>query len=55
MWIVFEEDGLKSIKFPCIAQTFINHNARLFKLFTIKDKYFIVERPSIKNFKPDRK
>ncbi|XP_027198943.2 inositol-tetrakisphosphate 1-kinase-like [Dermatophagoides pteronyssinus] len=54
MSIIFDENGLHSISPPCVAQTFINHNARLYKLFIIKDKYFVIERPSIKNFKPDQ-
>ncbi|KAI2805748.1 Inositol-tetrakisphosphate 1-kinase [Blomia tropicalis] len=53
MSIIFNESGLQDINPPCVAQTFINHNARLFKLFIIKDKYFVIERPSIKNFKPN--
>uniref|UniRef100_A0A834VBU6 Inositol-tetrakisphosphate 1-kinase n=1 Tax=Sarcoptes scabiei TaxID=52283 RepID=A0A834VBU6_SARSC len=34
---------LESIKGPCVAQTFINHNARLFKLFVIRDQFFVIE------------
>lgn len=52
MSIIFDENGLKDIDPPCVAQTFINHNARLFKLFIVRDQYFVIERPSIKNFKP---
>lgn len=50
MCLVFNEDGLKDIIPPCVAQKFINHNAVLYKLFTIGDKYFMIERPSLKNF-----
>lgn len=50
MCIIFNEDGLKDVDPPCVAQKFINHNAVLFKLFTIGDKYFMIERPSLKNF-----
>lgn len=50
MCIIFNEAGLKDIKPPCVAQSFVNHNAKLFKLFVIKDKYYIMERPSLKNF-----
>lgn len=50
MSIIFNEAGLKDVKPPCVAQSFVNHNARLFKLFVIKDKYYIMERPSLKNF-----
>jgi inositol-1,3,4-trisphosphate 5/6-kinase/inositol-tetrakisphosphate 1-kinase len=51
MSLIFGTSGLKTISPPCVAQTFINHNARLFKLFLIKDQYFVIERPSLKNFK----
>jgi len=50
MSIVFNEAGLKEVEYPCLAQTFVNHNARLFKIFVMGRKQFIVERPSIKNF-----
>lgn len=49
MSIVFHEAGLKCVETPCVAQTFVNHNARLFKLFVVGNKHFMVERPSIKN------
>ncbi|XP_054153055.1 inositol-tetrakisphosphate 1-kinase-like [Oppia nitens] len=51
MSIIFGKSGLKTISPHCVAQSFINHNARLFKLFLIKDKYYVIERPSLKNFK----
>lgn len=51
MSLIFGESGLKTINPPCVAQSFINHNARLFKLFLIKDKYYVIERPSLKNFR----
>ncbi|KAI1284949.1 Inositol-tetrakisphosphate 1-kinase [Halotydeus destructor] len=51
MSIIFREEGLKEVKPPCVAQSFINHNARLFKVFVMKDKYNVIERPSLKNFK----
>lgn len=50
MCIIFSEAGLKDVKPPCVAQSFVNHNAKLFKLFVIKDRYYITERPSLKNF-----
>lgn len=50
MSIVFHEAGLKCVEIPCLAQSFVNHNARLFKIFVIGDRQFVVERPSIKNF-----
>ena len=50
MCIIFNEAGLKDVRPPCVAQSFVNHNAKLFKLFVIKDKYYTIERPSLKNF-----
>lgn len=52
MCVIFNEAGLKDVKPPCVAQSFINHNARMFKLFVIKDKYYVRARPSLKNFYP---
>lgn len=50
MSLIFNEEGLKDVVPPCVAQKFINHNAVLYKLFTIGNKYFMSERPSLKNF-----
>lgn len=50
MCIIFNEAGLKDVKPPCVVQSFVNHNARLSKLFVIKDRYYVMERPSLKNF-----
>ncbi|XP_071081475.1 inositol-tetrakisphosphate 1-kinase-like [Haliotis cracherodii] len=50
MAIVFTEAGLSDLVFPCVAQSFINHNALLFKIYAVGDKYYIAERPSLKNF-----
>lgn len=55
MCLIFCEDGLKEIKPPCVAQSFINHNARLYKVFVIKDRYTVIERPSLKNFRSGSK
>lgn len=49
MSIIFGESGLKDADIPCLAQTFVNHNARLYKIFIVGSKYYIVERPSITN------
>lgn len=49
MSIVFSEDGLKDAAVPCIAQTFVNHNAQLFKIYVLGKEQFVVKRPSIKN------
>ena len=50
MMVVFNEEGLCDVEPPCVAQTFINHNAVLYKLYVIADTVYIVERPSLKNF-----
>ncbi|KFM71035.1 Inositol-tetrakisphosphate 1-kinase, partial [Stegodyphus mimosarum] len=50
MSLIFNEEGLKDVSPPCVAQKFINHNAILYKLFIIGNQYFIIERPSLKNF-----
>ncbi|KAG8326682.1 Inositol-tetrakisphosphate 1-kinase [Homalodisca vitripennis] len=50
MMIIFNESGLADCKPPCVAQTFVNHNAVLFKIYVVGDKYRVVERPSLKNF-----
>ncbi|MBN3281426.1 ITPK1 kinase, partial [Polyodon spathula] len=50
MAIIFNEEGLKDIKPPCVIQSFINHNAVLYKVFVVGESYTVVERPSLKNF-----
>lgn len=50
MLIVFNESNLKDCKAPCVAQSFINHNAVLYKIFIVGEKHYFVERPSLKNF-----
>ncbi|KAL2082009.1 hypothetical protein ACEWY4_021827 [Coilia grayii] len=50
MAIIFSEDDLKSVKPPCVIQSFINHNAVLYKVFVVGEAYSVVERPSIRNF-----
>lgn len=50
MSIVFNEEGLKDCKPPCVAQSFVNHNAVLYKIFIVGLRYYFVERPSLKNF-----
>ncbi|KAK3591781.1 hypothetical protein CHS0354_007630 [Potamilus streckersoni] len=49
MAIIFNEEGLKDISPPCVAQTFVNHNATLYKIFKIGSKQYIRQRPSLKN------
>ena len=55
MVLIFHEEGLKDISPPCVAQMFVNHDAILYKLYVIGDKWFMVERPSLKNFYPSGK
>ncbi|KAG8193680.1 hypothetical protein JTE90_024043 [Oedothorax gibbosus] len=50
MCLIFNEEGLKDINPPCVVQSFVNHNAVLYKLFVIGNEYFVIERPSLKNF-----
>lgn len=50
MTLIFNEEGLKEVVYPCVVQTFVNHNAALYKLFVIGQSYTTVLRPSIKNF-----
>ncbi|XP_077477264.1 inositol-tetrakisphosphate 1-kinase-like [Stigmatopora argus] len=50
MAIIFSEEDLKDVKPPCVIQSFINHNAVLYKVFVVGDSYTLVERPSLKNF-----
>uniref|UniRef100_A0A3Q2P750 inositol-1,3,4-trisphosphate 5/6-kinase n=1 Tax=Fundulus heteroclitus TaxID=8078 RepID=A0A3Q2P750_FUNHE len=50
MAIVFSEEDLKDVKPPCVIQSFINHNAVLYKVFVVGESYSVVERPSLKNF-----
>jgi len=52
MAIIFNEAGLADIDPPCVVQSFVNHNARLFKIFTIGPRHFVVQRPSIRNCYP---
>lgn len=50
MAVVFNERGVADCKPPCVAQSFINHNAVLYKLFFVGDNLNVAERPSLKNF-----
>ncbi|XP_035598864.1 inositol-tetrakisphosphate 1-kinase-like [Oncorhynchus keta] len=50
MAIIFSEEDLKDVKPPCVIQSFINHNAVLYKVFVVGESYTLVERPSLKNF-----
>ncbi|XP_028808884.1 inositol-tetrakisphosphate 1-kinase isoform X2 [Denticeps clupeoides] len=50
MAIIFCDEDLKDIKPPCVIQSFINHNAVLYKVFVVGEAYTVVERPSVRNF-----
>lgn len=50
MAIIFSAEDLKDVKPPCVIQSFINHNAMLYKVFVVGESYTVVERPSLKNF-----
>lgn len=52
MAVIFNDDGLKDINPPCVAQTFVNHNATLYKIFKVGSKQYIGHRPSLKNLYP---
>lgn len=51
MTLVFCESGLRDIVPPCVAQTFICHSAILYKTFIIGKNFYVIERPSLKNFR----
>lgn len=50
MAVVFNEKGVADCKPPCVAQSFINHNAVLYKIYSVGHKFSMCERPSLKNF-----
>ncbi|KAK3880195.1 hypothetical protein Pcinc_007667 [Petrolisthes cinctipes] len=50
MAVVFNETGIEECVLPCVAQSFINHGAVLYKLFVLGPVWFVVVRPSLKNF-----
>ncbi|XP_066468282.1 inositol-tetrakisphosphate 1-kinase [Tiliqua scincoides] len=50
MAIIFNQEGLKAIQPPCVIQSFISHNAVLYKVFVVGESYTVVKRPSLKNF-----
>ncbi|KAK1894434.1 Inositol-tetrakisphosphate 1-kinase [Dissostichus eleginoides] len=41
MAIIFSEEDLKDVKPPCVIQSFINHNAVLYKVFVVGDSYTV--------------
>ncbi|KAL8617600.1 hypothetical protein ACOMHN_033146 [Nucella lapillus] len=52
MAIIFNEDSLRDVEVPCVAQSFLNHNALLYKIFVVGNSQFVVQRPSLKNLYP---
>lgn len=45
MCIIFNEEGLKDVDPPCVAQTFISHGALLYKvLWLLSDLYFQINQ-----------
>ncbi|OCT66323.1 hypothetical protein XELAEV_180425781mg, partial [Xenopus laevis] len=50
MSLIFNEGGLSEVKPPCVLQSFINHNATLYKVFVVGSQHFVVQRPSLRNF-----
>lgn len=49
MCILTDPDQLASITPPAVAQTYIPHNAVLYKVFVLGSRHFIIERPSLRN------
>jgi inositol-1,3,4-trisphosphate 5/6-kinase/inositol-tetrakisphosphate 1-kinase len=55
MAIIFSEESLRDVgdvSVPCVAQSFLNHNAILYKVFVVGNRQFVVQRPSLKNLYP---
>lgn len=52
MCIIFNEAGVRDCQPPCVAQSFVNHNAVLYKIYIVGEQHSVVERPSLKNFYP---
>uniref|UniRef100_UPI00358F7273 inositol-tetrakisphosphate 1-kinase-like isoform X1 n=2 Tax=Myxine glutinosa TaxID=7769 RepID=UPI00358F7273 len=50
MAVIFNRVGLKDVSPPCVAQSFVNHNATLHKVYIIGDTLTVVQRPSLRNF-----
>ncbi|KAK4886342.1 hypothetical protein RN001_002613 [Aquatica leii] len=50
MFIIFNKNNLHLCKPPCVVQTFINHNATLYKMNIVGEQYHYSDRPSLKNF-----
>lgn len=50
MSIIFNEKGLIDCRIPCVAHSFINHNAILYKIYIVGEQIHYVKRPSLKNY-----
>ena len=50
MCLVFNKEGFKDVPIPMVAQTLVNHNAFLLKIFVVGSHIHIARRPSLKNF-----
>lgn len=50
MSIIFNPEGLNVITVPCVAQSFVNHDAVLYKVFVIGNAFHVIRRPSFENF-----
>ena len=50
MRIIFSEDRLKDLSLPCVVQEFRNHGGKMFKVYVIGEKFYVCEKPSIRNF-----
>jgi len=52
MALIFNEEGVRDVSPPCVAMNFVSHNAVLYKVYAVGEEWFVVERPSLKNFNP---
>jgi inositol-1,3,4-trisphosphate 5/6-kinase/inositol-tetrakisphosphate 1-kinase len=51
MAVVLSKEHLSEWEtYPCVAQEYINHDARMWKVFVIGNHYYQTQRPSTKNF-----
>ena len=52
MAVAFNATEIDTFEFPCVAMSFINHDAVLYKIFVIGEESDVVLRPSIRNLSP---
>lgn len=52
MAIIFSEQNIDDINYPCVAQQFVNHGSILYKIAAVGHRFYICERPSVKNLQP---